>query len=181
MHSWYDSFSHIILYTQVTVTRPPDLKFLFSHPAHFLSLGFGAGLSPKAPGTIGTLVAVPVYLVMARYLDHVTYAMVVLGIIALGFWICGITERALGSHDHGSIVWDEIAGFLVTMYLAPVTVWSIFAGFVLFRIFDIAKPFPVSWLDRELEGGFGTVMDDVVAGIFAWICLQAILFAVARM
>ena len=157
----------------------PGSKFLFSHPAHFLSLGFGAGLSPKAPGTMGTLVAVPIYIVMAQFLDHLTYAIVTLAIVIFGFWICGVTERALGSHDHGSIVWDEIAGFLVTMYLAPVTWWSVVAGFVLFRAFDIAKPFPISWFDKELKGGFGTVMDDIAAGVFAWLCLQGLLFAKA--
>ena len=124
---------------------------------------------------MGTLVALPIYFLMAQYLDSLSYALATLAIITLGFWICGITERALGSHDHGSIVWDEIAGFLVTMFLAPVTWWSIIAGFVLFRAFDIAKPFPISWFDKELKGGFGTVMDDVVAGVFAWLCLQALL------
>lgn len=149
---------------------------LLLHPAHFLSLGFGSGLLPKAPGTFGTLAAIPVYLLMAHYLTSITYALATLAMLVIGIWICGITERALGTHDHGSIVWDEIVGLLITMYLAPLAWWTILLGFLFFRLFDILKPFPISWLDRNMRGGLGTMIDDVVAGILAWISLQLVLW-----
>jgi len=157
-------------------TSKPDKRLLFSSPAHFLALGFGSGLVPKAPGTAGTVAAIPVYLLMAIYLKPAVYLLATVGLIVLGFWICDQTNKALGSHDHGAIVWDEITGFLLTMFMAPVAWWSILAGFVLFRLFDIVKPFPISWFDRHLKGGFGVMVDDVLAGIYAWFCLQAGLF-----
>lgn len=154
----------------------PDLRFLLSHPAHFLSLGFGAGLFPRAPGTAGTVVAIPLYLLLAGTESVLIYAIVTLLIIVIGVWICGYTERELGSHDHSSIVWDEIAGFLITMFMAPLAWWSVLAGFLLFRLFDIVKPYPVSWFDTHLQGGFGTMIDDVMAGVYAWFVLQVLLY-----
>lgn len=156
--------------------RKLDIKFLFAHPAHFFSLGFGSGLFPKAPGTAGTVVGIPVYLLLAAYLDSTQYAIATAVVIVFGFWVCGITERAIGEHDHGSIVWDEIAGYLITMFLAPTTWWSVLAGFLLFRLFDIWKPYPISWVEQRFNGGVGTMMDDVVAGLFAWLALQMILY-----
>lgn len=151
---------------------------LLLHPAHFLSLGFGSGLLPKAPGTFGTLAAIPLYLLMSYYLTNVLYAIVTVAMLVIGIWICDITERAIGTHDHGSIVWDEVVGFLITMLFAPVSWWTVLAGFVLFRLFDILKPFPISWLDRHMQGGLGTMMDDVAAGIMAWASLQLVLVLV---
>lgn len=164
----------------MTIPVKPDLKFMLSHPVHFLSLGFGAGLLPKAPGTYGTLVAIPVYLLMTAVLNQWQYALACMAIIVSGVFLCDFTEKAMGSHDHGSIVWDEIAGYLVTMFLAPVTWWSVLAGFLLFRLFDIAKPFPVSWLDRRLPGGIGTMLDDVAAGLMAFAGLQALVWLLQR-
>jgi len=149
---------------------------LLLHPAHFLSLGFGSGLLPKAPGTFGTLAAIPLYLLMSHYLTNVLYVIVTVAMLVIGIWICGMTEKAIGIHDHGSIVWDEVVGFLITMLFAPVTWWTVLAGFLLFRLFDILKPFPVSWLDRHMQGGLGTMMDDVAAGVLAWVSLQLLLW-----
>ena len=157
-------------------TVRPDFHLLFSHPAHFLAFGFGSGLAPRAPGTVGTLAAIPIYIPMSLYLGHTGYLAVTIILAVLGIWICGIADRALGTSDHGAIVWDEITGFLITMFMAPLAWWSVLAGFVLFRFFDILKPFPISWFDKNLKGGAGTMLDDVLAGTYAWFCLQAGIF-----
>ncbi|RKZ35696.1 MAG: phosphatidylglycerophosphatase A, partial [Gammaproteobacteria bacterium] len=141
------------------------------HPVHLLSVGLGTGLSPLAPGTVGTLVGVALYMPMAK-LPVASYLGAVLLWFVFGVAFCGATARFLGVHDHPSIVSGEIVGFLVTMTAAPQgTVW-ILAGFCLFRFFDIAKPWPIRRIDRELTGGLGIMLDDVLAGIFAAALLQ---------
>jgi phosphatidylglycerophosphatase A len=149
----------------------PDMR----NPVHFLAFGFGSGLSPKAPGTMGTLVAVPIWYAAAQ-LPLAGYLLVTLAVIAVGPWLCGRTSRDLGVHDHGGIVWDEIAGFLVTMVLVPVSVWTALLGFALFRFFDIIKPWPIGWLDRHIHGGTGIMVDDLVAGLYAALCIQILLW-----
>ncbi len=136
------------------------------NPAHCLSLGFGAGLSPIAPGTAGTLVAVPLYLALAQLAWPWYLAIVVIG-FAAGIWLCGYTSKALGEHDHGGIVWDEIVGFWITMIAVPPTWQWILLGFVLFRVFDILKPWPVRIADRRIPGGLGIMFDDLLAGLYA--------------
>ena len=145
---------------------------LLREPVHLFALGFGAGLSPRAPGTVGTLVAIPI----VWSITHVgPWALAVFAVVATlaGIYICGESARRLGVHDHSGIVWDEIAGYAVT--LAPVTpdVWSFVLGFALFRLFDIWKPWPIREADHRLHGGLGIMLDDVLAGIFS----GAILFA----
>lgn len=147
-------------------------------PAQFLALGFGSGLAPRAPGTFGTLAAVPVYLLL-RPLTVPVYLVVLAVLFAVGVWVCGHTARQLGVHDHPAIVWDEVVGFLLTMLLAPPGLIWLLLGFVLFRFFDIIKPWPISALDRRVEGGMGIMVDDVVAGLFALACLQILYWAVA--
>ena len=142
--------------------RPPNLR----NPIHLMAFGFGSGLSPKAPGTLGTLVAVPLYLLLAPLSAPLYLALVAAGFLA-GIGICGRTSRDLGVHDHGGIVWDEIIGYLVAMSLAPPAWWWILPGFVLFRFFDILKPWPIAWLDRSVAGGVGIMLDDVAAGLYA--------------
>jgi phosphatidylglycerophosphatase A len=143
-------------------------------PIVFVGLGLGSGLSPKAPGTAGTLVAVPLYLVMQN-MPLLWYASITLAITLMGIWVCSYSARKLGVHDHPSIVIDEIAGFLITMYAVPVGwVWLI-AGFVLFRFFDALKPWPISWMDRHLKGGVGIMLDDVAAGLVSLALLHAYL------
>ena len=145
-----------------TVDRWPFPPGIWKDPRCVVAFGFGAGAASRAPGTVGTLMGVP--------------ALVYLGIVAafliIGIWICAHTERKLGMHDHPGIVWDEIVGYLVTMFLAPVGWLSVLGGFVLFRLFDIWKPFPIGLLERRIRGGLGTMLDDVLAGLYGFAALQ---------
>ncbi len=149
----------------------PLAKPQLGNPVHLLAFGLGTGCSPKAPGTLGTLLGVACYLPLAL-LSLPAYLAVVALVSLVGIWLCGRTARDLGVHDHRGIVWDEIAGFLVTMTAAPAGIAWIIAGFALFRLFDIWKPWPISWLDREVGGGLGIMLDDLVAGLAAFACLQ---------
>ena len=133
---------------------------------HWIAFGAGAGLFPRAPGTAGTVVAVPIYLAIGTA-PLAVHALVVAVAIGAGIWVCGRTARDLGVHDHPGIVLDEIAGFLVTMTALPFEWPWIAAGFVAFRIFDVAKPWPISLADRRIGGGLGIMLDDVIAGAFA--------------
>ncbi len=142
-----------------------------TNPIHLLAFGFGAGLAPKAPGTFGTLAAVPFYLLLAR-LPLGAYLAILAVVILAGIWICGRASRDLGVHDHPGVVWDEFAGFFVTMIAAPAGWLWVVAGFVLFRVFDILKPWPIGWLDRRVGGGLGIMLDDLLAGAYAWVVLQ---------
>jgi phosphatidylglycerophosphatase A len=147
----------------------PDLR----NPLHLLAFGFGSGLGPKAPGTFGTLVAVPLYLLIEGLALPVYLALVLAGFL-LGIWICGRTSRDLGVHDHSGIVWDEIIGYLLTMTFAP-TGWQwVVAGFLLFRLFDILKPWPIRWFDRQVPGGFGIMFDDILAALYAGVVIWLI-------
>lgn len=148
----------------------PDL---LRNPVHFLAFGFGSGAIPFAPGTFGTLVAIPLYLLLAVYPLWV-YLIVTVLAFALGVWLCEVTSRDLGVHDHSGIVWDEIVGYLVTMTAMPRSLVWVCAGFVLFRLFDIWKPWPVGWADKKLSGGFGIMMDDILAGVYALMILQVV-------
>lgn len=150
------------------VRIPPRLLL---NPLHLLSLGFGSGLSPRAPGTCGTLVAIPLYVLLAQ-LPLPWYLAALVIAFALGVWLCHYTSRALGVHDHPGIVWDELVGFWVTMIAVPVEWPWILAGFVLFRLFDIVKPWPVKMADQKLTGGFGIMLDDLLAGLYALLCLH---------
>ena len=150
---------------------PIPAKIILTNPIHFLAFGFGSGLAPIMPGTFGTLAAIPIYLAIQN-LSPAMYFLVTLFVIVVGIWLCDRSSKMLGVHDHGGIVWDEIAGYLVTMFLAPSGWQWIVAGFVLFRIFDIIKPPPIGWIDKKVQGGFGIMIDDVVAGIFALVILQ---------
>ncbi|MCP1676612.1 phosphatidylglycerophosphatase A [Natronocella acetinitrilica] len=157
----------------------PDLKGRASlaNPVHFLALGFGSGLSPKAPGTMGTLAAIPLYLLVAM-LPFWAYLLVTALVCVVGVWICDRAARDFGVHDHPAIVWDEVAGFLVTMIAVPLGLVWVVLGFLLFRFFDIIKPWPIRWLDRHVHGGFGIMIDDIIAGVFAALVLHLIVFLV---
>lgn len=151
---------------------------LLLNPVHLLSLGFGSGLSPKMPGTMGTIIGVGLYLLIPiQYLsDWRIYLGIIIAAFIIGIFLCGYTANALKVHDHPGIVWDEIVGFLITMFLVPKQWLWILVGFVLFRIFDILKPWPISLADKKLKGGFGIMLDDVIAGIFALIVIQITLY-----
>jgi phosphatidylglycerophosphatase A len=143
--------------------------------AHFLAFGFGAGKAPVAPGTFGTLVGIAAYLLL-QPLSALSYAVTVLALFVLGVWLCQVTERDLGVHDHPGIVWDEIVGYLITMFMAPAGWAWIVAGFFLFRLFDIWKPFPIRQLERRIQGGFGNMLDDALAGLYSLAALQGMVY-----
>lgn len=147
--------------------------FTITNPIHFLALGFGSGLAPKAPGTFGTLAAIPVLLILSLFSLPVFILATVLVCLA-GIYICGKAAEDAGVHDHGAIVWDEIAGFLITMLFIPVTWQTVIVGFVLFRFFDIIKPWPISFIDKHCHGGVGIMLDDIVAGFMALACMHLI-------
>lgn len=150
----------------------PTPREIFRHPVHILAFGFGAGLAPVAPGTFGTLVAVPLELLL-RPLPLAARLVIIAAIVIAGVYICGASAKRLGEHDHPGIVFDEIAGYLVAMLAAPAGWLWIVAGFALFRLFDIWKPWPIRELDHSIHGGAGIMLDDIVAGLFA----AAVLFA----
>lgn len=146
---------------------------LLRDPIHLLAFGFGAGLSPIAPGTFGTVIAVPIVLWLEQlgWVAHLTFAAAaILG----GIYLCGESARRMGVHDHPGIVWDEITGFTVTMLAAPPEWYWLLTGFVLFRFFDIAKPWPIREADHSLPGGLGIMLDDVIAGIMAGLVLAGV-------
>jgi phosphatidylglycerophosphatase A len=154
--------------TSSAVPMTPDWRFLIAHPAHFLALGFGSGLSPKAPGTMGTLAAFPLFwLLQASPMYWVWVAVFLL----VGIWACEVTGRALGVHDHGGMVWDEIVAFLMVLPFAPPSLIGFVLAFALFRLFDIWKPFPIAWFDQRVPGGFGVMLDDVLAAGYSVLCL----------
>lgn len=148
-------------------------NFKLTDPIHFLALGFGSGLAPKAPGTFGTLAAIPVFLLMTPFSDQY-YAAVVAIMCMFGIHICGKTASDVGVHDHPAIVWDEFVGFFITMFMVPLSWQSVVVGFALFRFFDIVKPWPISYLDKHMDGGAGIMFDDVVAGLMALACMHLI-------
>src|SRR3972149_10633483 len=152
--------------------KNPGLQEL-KNPVHMLALGFGAGCAPKLPGTAGTLVGVFLYLIL-QHLATLYYTGLLIFLFILGIWICGRTARDLGVDDHPAIVYDEIVGYLVTMTMAPSGWQWIIFGFLFFRLFDIWKPWPIRWLDRRVTGGFGVMLYDVGAGLFALVALQLI-------
>ena len=139
-------------------------------PVVFTAVGFGSGLSPFAPGTAGTLLTVPLVYFLQQQ-DFLIYVTVTVFVLLTGSWVCGYAADKLQVHDHSAIVYDEVAGFLITMCLAPAGWEWMLAGFVLFRFFDAVKPWPISWFDKNLHGGFGILFDDVIAGIFSLCCL----------
>ena len=148
----------------------PTSAFAYSHPAHMLALGFGAGLSPLAPGTVGTLVAWPVgALVAPPYL-----ALATAPLFAIGVWACSVTGRHLGVADHRAMVWDEMVAFWLVLALVPRELAWQAAGFALFRLFDIAKPPPIRAFERRFHGGFGVMFDDLLAAAYTLLVLALI-------
>jgi len=160
------------------MTDKIDAGRVFKDPVLFLAFGFGSGLLPRAPGTAGTAAAIPLYLWLSQY-PLTIYLALVCVLVITGVWICQQASARLGVHDHPGIVWDEVAGFLVSMIPAfPSWIW-LPAGFILFRLFDIWKPWPISWADRELKGGLGIMLDDLLAGGFAALILTFVIGLVA--
>ena len=160
-----------------TITsRLPDARFLVAHPAHFIALGFGSGLAPKAPGTFGTLASWALYCVLALVLPPLAIAFLAIPLFFLGVWACEITGRDLGVPDHGAMVWDEIVAFLPLAAIASGAWWLQLVAFGLFRLFDIWKPYPIRLVERNVKGGMGVMVDDVIAAAYAY--LAFILFII---
>ena len=153
-------------------TSRPTVRHL-AQPVHLLALGFGSGLAPVAPGTFGSLVGLAIALALAPLGLAWNLLAVVVATVA-GIWICGESARRLGVHDHPAIVWDEVAGMMIAMLAAPDAWWGAPAAFVLFRIFDIAKPWPIREIDHGMSGGAGIMLDDVLAGVFAALVLMIV-------
>lgn len=145
---------------------------VFSRWHHFLAFGFGSGLSPWAPGTMGTVAAIPLYLIMALWLPTLAYILITLLFAVYGVYICEKTSRDLQVHDFSGIVWDEIVGFLLSMAFLPLHWVWILAGFILFRLLDIIKPWPISYIDKNISGGLGIMLDDILAGLLTCMILN---------
>lgn len=154
------------------MTRP-DLRHVnLRNPVHLVAFGFGSGLPAKAPGTFGTLAALPVWLLLLQGMPDLPYLGILIAGFAFGVVICERTSRDLGVHDHGGIVWDEWIGLWLSLFWLPEGwLWLVY-GFALFRLFDIVKPWPIKWLDQKIHGGFGIMIDDVIAGLFAFVIIQ---------
>jgi phosphatidylglycerophosphatase A len=145
-------------------------RTVLTDPVHFLAFGFGTGLAPFAPGTFGSI---PGLILFWLTLDFGLYVQlsIAIAMALIGIWICGESARRIGVHDHGGIVWDEIVGMYVTLFLAPVSVVGFALAFVLFRIMDIVKPWPIRELDHSMQGGLGIMLDDLLAALYAALLL----------
>ena len=165
-----------------TITsRAPDARFLLAHPAHFIALGFGSGLAPRAPGTFGTLAALALCWALALALPPLAIAFAAVPIFFVGIWASGVTARHLGVEDHGAIVIDEIAAFLPLAALASASLVLQLVAFGLFRLFDIWKPFPIRLFERRIKGGLGVMFDDLIAACYAYVAFIAIVVAQHRL
>ena len=160
-----------------TTSRRPDARFLFAHPAHFIALGFGSGLAPRAPGTFGTLAALGLYWALAPFVPPLLIAFLAVPLFLLGIWACEVTGRALGEHDAGCIVWDEIVAFLPLAALASKSLLMQALAFAIFRLFDIWKPFPIRQVERRVHGGFGAMLDDLFAAAYTYVVITLLIIA----
>ena len=163
-------------------TRQPNVKDL-KNLNHCLALGFGSGLFPKAPGTAGTLVAVLILFVVAwatgfvgQMLPLATHLLAIIVTSVAGIFICTKMTNALGTNDHGAIVFDEFVGFWLAMLCVPITWYWLLLAFIIFRFFDIIKPFPINWLDNNLHSGLGIMADDLMAGLYSLVVLQSLIW-----
>ena len=152
----------------------PTAGFVYSHPAHFVALGFGTGLSPFAPGTVGTLLAFPLYALLSEQFAPFEVFILICAFFVLGVWACARTGEALGIADHTSMNWDEVVAFMLVLMLTPSGLaWQAFAFFA-FRVFDVVKPQPIRPFDRTLKGGFGVMFDDIVAAFYTLLLMAVV-------
>jgi phosphatidylglycerophosphatase A len=149
----------------------PGFRFLVCHPAHFIALSGGAGLVPFAPGTFGTIVALPLYWFIGATLAPLVFFGILAVLFAMGIWACEVTGRALGNGDHGAMVWDETVAFLLVLFFTPLHLYWMAFAFVLFRFFDIVKPPPIRYYERAFKGGFGVMIDDILAAFYTLLVL----------
>jgi phosphatidylglycerophosphatase A len=156
--------------------KNPKDNLRLSNPWHLLATGFGSGLFPVMPGTMGTLAAIIPYLLIA-HLPLWAYILVCIFSAWVGVIICQKASDDMGVHDHGSIVWDEFVGLWITMIIVPIAGLNVYdwkwliTGFLLFRFFDMVKPWPIGWFDKRIHGGLGIMLDDIVAGAMSAVCL----------
>jgi phosphatidylglycerophosphatase A len=163
-----------------TISRGPDARFLLAHPAHFIALGFGSGLAPRAPGTFGTLASLALFWVLAQFLPTLLIAFLAIPLFLVGIWACEVTGRDLGVQDHGAMVWDEIVAYLPLAAISSASVWLQLVTFLLFRLFDIWKPYPIRDLERHVKGGFGVMVDDMVAAFYAYVVFALFIILMYR-
>ena len=152
----------------------PTARFALRHPAHFVALGFGTGLAPVAPGTVGTVLAFPIYMLLDRWLDPLGLAVVIAAFFALGVWACGRTGSDLGIADHSSMNWDEVVAMMLILLVIP-DEWQWWAfAFGAFRFFDVVKPPPIRHIDRTMKGGLGVMFDDIVAAFYTLLLMAIV-------
>lgn len=150
-------------------------KRVWQDPTYFMAFGFGSGLSSFAPGTMGTLMAFPLYALIAHTRWYIYLSLILIGFL-WGVKICNRVTDDLGIEDYRGIVWDEIVGYLLTLFLVPPSITWMLVGFCLFRLFDIWKPQPISLFEKQFKGGLGVMLDDIVAAAFAWMILQMLIW-----
>ncbi|MCL4690826.1 MAG: phosphatidylglycerophosphatase A [Burkholderiales bacterium] len=163
-----------------TTSPRPDARFLLAHPAHFIALGFGAGLAPVAPGTFGTLAGLALYWLLALVMPPLAIAFLAIPLFLVGVWACGVAGRNLGVPDHGAFVWDEIVAFLPLAALASASLVLQLVAFALFRLFDVWKPFPIRQFESRVKGGFGVMLDDLLAACYAYLVLAIAVIVMHR-
>jgi phosphatidylglycerophosphatase A len=161
-----------------TLVKQPNVQFLLQHPAHFFGLGFGSGLAPKAPGSFGTLVGYPLFWLISICTLSAQLS-IISSLFLIGIYFCEVSGKSLGVSDHGSIVWDEIVAMMLVLAFTPNQWQWWLTAFLLFRLFDIWKPYPIRQFDAKLKNGFGVMFDDLLAAVYAIICLQSLLLVVS--
>ena len=153
----------------------PNLRFLLSDPTHFVALGFGSGLFPKGPGTAGTLLGWILFPFVYAPLSDTLFGALLVACFLFGIIACERTGRALGVADHGAVVWDEIVAIWLVLWLTPTTLAWQATAFVVFRFFDIVKPPPIGWVDERTRGGFGVMLDDLLAAGYTLVVLAILM------
>jgi phosphatidylglycerophosphatase A len=152
----------------------PTVRFMLAHPAHFLALGFGTGLAPIAPGTVGTLLGFPIYSLLAGWLGPAELLAAIAAMFVVGTWACGKTGHDMGIPDHSAMNWDEVVAFVLILMITPPGLgWKAFAFFA-FRFFDVVKPPPIRYFDRTIKGGFGVMFDDIVAAFYTLLAMAIV-------
>ncbi|MCA6219768.1 phosphatidylglycerophosphatase A [Photorhabdus antumapuensis] len=151
-------------------------RLRMSNPWHLLATGFGSGLSPVVPGTMGSAAAIPFWLLLIQFPAWVCWLVIIVGMF-FGIMICQRTSDDMKVHDHGSIVWDEFIGMWITLMAIPVVNWQwVLIGFMVFRILDMWKPWPIRWFDRYVHGGLGIMLDDIIAAVFSFVIVWLLAF-----
>ncbi|OCQ52871.1 Phosphatidylglycerophosphatase A [Photorhabdus australis subsp. thailandensis] len=151
-------------------------RLRMSNPWHLLATGFGSGLSPIMPGTMGSVASIPFWLLLMQFPEWICWLAIIVGML-FGIMICQRTSDDMKVHDHGSIVWDEFIGMWITLMAIPVISWQwVLTGFIVFRIFDMWKPWPIRWFDRYVHGGLGIMLDDIIAAAFSFVIVWLLAF-----